>query len=149
MHTADMPLLDVIRMRIRKPKESFGKMTHDSMLMQKLLVIEALREHLLFRRSANDGALIGKNELFRFDEGTRFFEKSRLSHLRQIEKKHACVDIIRRNEILAVMVTRRRVFHAAYVDIIQQMDIAVEHDIDIQIQNLIGELRYLIRKKDE
>ena len=59
-HPFDLPLFDIVRMRIGQPKQAFGKMPNDGVLMQKFLVVKALGQHFLFRRRTEKRGLVGK-----------------------------------------------------------------------------------------
>ena len=76
-HFFHVPLLNVIHMRIRKIKQPLAEMPHHGAFVQKFLVVEFLRQHFLFACAPHNRALIGKQQLSRFNQFPRA-EKSPL-----------------------------------------------------------------------
>ena len=68
MDLTDLPLLDVGGVGIGQPKQALGKVPHDRVLVQKLLIVEALGKHPFAGGRADDGALVGKHQLLSLDQ---------------------------------------------------------------------------------
>ena len=56
---------------------------------------------------------------------------------------------MRIDQVLAVMIAGGCVFVALDVDVIEQMEIMLEHDVGIQIQKLVRNLREQVCKKPD
>ena len=124
-------------------------MPHHGVLMQKFLIVKALWEHLLFRCRAYYRALVGKGELLFLYQLARLCQKSGFAHKAHIEKQNARIHVIRVNEVFAVMVARGGVFHLGYVNIVKQMNVAVEHNVSIEIEKLVRDKIYSVGKKTD
>ena len=86
MHPFDLPLFDVVRMRIRQPEQSLAEMAHNRAFMQKLLIVEFLRQKFFPRGTAYYRALIGKSQFFSPYKFSRLFKQTRLAdrfHIKQ------------------------------------------------------------------
>lgn len=81
MHIAHTPLLDIRRMWIRQIKQSLGKMSYYRTFVQKLLIIELLRKHLLTAGTPDNCRLIRKHKLFLLDQLASLHKKSCLLDL--------------------------------------------------------------------
>ena len=61
MHLVHLPLLDIGGVGIRQVKQTLGKVAHHRVPVQKLLVIEPLREQLLSGGTADQRTLVGNS----------------------------------------------------------------------------------------
>ena len=84
VHLVHLPLLDVGGVGIRQIKQTLGKVAHHRVPVQKLLVVEPLREQLLSGGTADQRTLVGKDQLFLLKQGSGFFQNSGFPHLFQI-----------------------------------------------------------------
>ena len=134
MHPGHLPLLDVVRVGIGQPEQPLGKMPHHRVPMQKFLIVEPLGKHFFTGGGTDQGALVGKDQFFGANPLPRFLQDPRFTHPRQIEQQHPRVDIIGTDQIFAVMIPRRRVFHLRNVGIVQQAHVPLKQDIHVQIQ---------------
>ena len=61
MYFFNMPLFDVVRVRVGKIEQAFGKVANNGVFMKKLLIVEALRKMKPLRGGADDSALISED----------------------------------------------------------------------------------------
>ena len=122
-------------------------MPHHGAFVQKFLVVEFLRQHFLFACAPHNRALIGKQQLSRFNQFPRAEKRPRFPYHFHIQKQHARIDIVVIQNVFSVMVARRGILHPGYVYIVQQRKITVEHDIRVKVQNFIGNFGNFIRKQ--
>ena len=144
VHLIDMILLDVVGMGIREIEESLAEMAHDRVLVKELLIVEALGNHFLLRRSPSNRGLIGEGKLLLFNPITGLFEHSRLAALLHVKEQHAGIDEVRIAKEFAVMVSCRGLLITFNIDIPKKMNIFVEHDVGVKIKHLIRNHLHLI-----
>ena len=122
-------------------------MSDYGMLMQKLLVVELLRKHFLFRCGSDYCALVGKNKLFRSYKLPCLCEKPCFFHPFEIKKQNSCVYVVGGNKEFAVMVSCGGILVAIYIYIVKEMNVSVEQYINVEIKELIGHTLDLVSKK--
>ena len=149
MYLADLPLLDVGGVGIGEPEKALGKMTDNGVLVQKFLIVEFLRQHLLFGGGTNDGALVREDQLLGFDQLPCLGKKPGGLHHFQIKEKNAGIDVVGIDQVFAVVIPGGSIFVIGYVYIIKKVYIPIEKDIHVQIQQLIGHIRDTIREKTD
>ena len=110
MHFVNMILLDVIGMGIRQPEQSFGEVANHSVVMQKLLIVIPLRQDLAACGGTDDGALVSKGQLLFLNPLTGFPKQSCFPAQLHIEQQHACIDIMRMDEIFSVVIGSGGIF---------------------------------------
>ena len=102
-------------------------MPHDRMLVQKLLVVETLRQDFLADGRAYQCALVCKGELLFFYPPPCLFEKPCLAAELHIEKQHACIYVIGFYQIFAIVISCSGILTAREVCIPQELYIPLMH----------------------
>ena len=85
--------------------------------------------------------MVGKGKLFHADKRASALKNARFTAFFHIEQQHARIDIVGVYQKLPVMVARGGVFHARHIQIVQAGNILIEHNIRVEIQHLIGQIR--------
>ena len=104
MDFVDLPLLDVLGMRVRKIEKPLREMPDDRVLMQELLVVEPLGKNFTCGGGADQRALIGKGQFFLLDPASGLLKKTRLPGFLHIKEQYSGIDIVRLDEVFSVVV---------------------------------------------
>ena len=147
MDLIDHILLDVFSVRIRQIEQAFGKVSDDRMLMKEFLVVESLGQELLLGGGTDNGGLIGEHQLLFLNPFTGFTKEAGLSTFLHIEIKNTGIDVVRMDQIFAIMIGSCRILDLRDVLVVEKMNIAVEHDIGIKIEKSIWHILDLVSKK--
>ena len=147
MHSLDIPLFDVISVGVGQIEEPFGEMPDDGVLIKELLIVEPLGEVFTFRGRLNQGRLIGEDEFLSAKLHSGFREDACFPAHREIEQQDPGIQIERTMEEqeFTIMVRRPGIFVFCDIDVIEKVGIAMEHDIAVEVEELIRHIWHEIR----
>ena len=118
---------------VRQVEQAPAEMPDHSMLVEELLIIELLGQHLLAGSAAVKSALIRKKKFLCPDQFSGLLQDAGIPHPGKIKEQNSRIDIIGMNGIFSVMIPGCCILIICDIRVIKQANIPVEEDVRIQV----------------